>query len=73
LADNVTIDPATLPYDQRVLDRIEAWREKGGYVVLVTATDVRLARRWPIISACSMRSTAQPPSATSRARRKPRS
>jgi 4-hydroxybenzoate polyprenyltransferase/3-deoxy-D-manno-octulosonate 8-phosphate phosphatase KdsC-like HAD superfamily phosphatase len=45
LADNVTIDPATLPYDQRVLDRIEAWREKGGYVVLVTATDVRLARR----------------------------
>jgi hypothetical protein len=45
LADNVTIDPATLPYDHRVLDRIKAWREKGGYVVLVTATDVRLARK----------------------------
>jgi 4-hydroxybenzoate polyprenyltransferase/phosphoserine phosphatase len=45
LADNVTIDPETLPYDQRVLDRIAAWRAKGGYVVLVTATDVRLARK----------------------------
>jgi hypothetical protein len=45
LADNVTIDPATLPYDQRVLDAYRAWREKGGYVVLVTATDVRLARK----------------------------
>ena len=44
LADNVTIDPAILPYDERVLARIDAWREKGGYVVLVTATDVRLAR-----------------------------
>jgi hypothetical protein len=68
-----TIDPATLPYDQRVLDRIAAWREKGGYVVLVTATDVRLARRWPITSACSMRCTAPRPSAISRAPRKPRS
>lgn len=44
LADNVTIDPATLPYDERVLDRIHAWRARGGSVVLVTATDVRLAR-----------------------------
>jgi 4-hydroxybenzoate polyprenyltransferase/phosphoserine phosphatase len=45
LADNVTIDPATLPYDDRILDRIKAWRAKGGHVVLVTATDVRLARK----------------------------
>jgi 4-hydroxybenzoate polyprenyltransferase/phosphoserine phosphatase len=44
LADTATIDPATLPYDSRVLERIGAWREKGGYVVLVTATDARLAR-----------------------------
>ncbi len=44
LANNVTIDPATLPYDERVLDRIKAWRDNGGHVVLVTATDVRLAR-----------------------------
>jgi 4-hydroxybenzoate polyprenyltransferase/phosphoserine phosphatase len=44
LADNVTIDPATLPYDERVLARIDEWRAKGGYVVLVTATDVRLAQ-----------------------------
>jgi 4-hydroxybenzoate polyprenyltransferase/phosphoserine phosphatase len=45
LAENADIDPATLPYDQRVLDHIAAWRAKGGYVVLVTATDVRLARQ----------------------------
>jgi 4-hydroxybenzoate polyprenyltransferase len=44
LADNVTIDPATLPYDERVLARINEWRARGGYVVLVTATDVRLAQ-----------------------------
>jgi 4-hydroxybenzoate polyprenyltransferase/phosphoserine phosphatase len=45
LAENVAIDAATLPYDQRVLDHIAAWRARGGYVVLVTATDVRLARQ----------------------------
>lgn len=44
LADNVVIDPSTLPYDERVLQRIREWRAKGGSVVLVTATDVRLAK-----------------------------
>ncbi|MCU4653397.1 UbiA family prenyltransferase [Roseibacterium sp. SDUM158016] len=43
LADRVTIDPRTLPYDKRVLDLIKAWRADGGEVALVTATDVRLA------------------------------
>lgn len=45
LADHVTIDPTTLPYDERVLDRIQAWRAQGGSVVLITATDIRLARK----------------------------
>jgi 4-hydroxybenzoate polyprenyltransferase len=44
LADRVTIDPATLPYDARILECIETWRADGGSVVLVTATDIRLAR-----------------------------
>jgi 4-hydroxybenzoate polyprenyltransferase/phosphoserine phosphatase len=44
LAERVSIDPATLPYDSRVLECIDAWRAEGGRVVLVTATDIRLAR-----------------------------
>ncbi|MDG4650559.1 UbiA family prenyltransferase [Roseibacterium sp. SDUM158017] len=43
LADRVTVDPASLPYDARVLARIEAWRAAGGRVALVTASDARVA------------------------------
>lgn len=43
LADEVTLNPATLPYDARVLDRVRKWREDGGRTALVTATDQRLA------------------------------
>jgi 4-hydroxybenzoate polyprenyltransferase len=45
LTDRSEIDPATLPYDARVLQRIEAWRAKGGRAYLVTATDTRIAER----------------------------
>jgi 4-hydroxybenzoate polyprenyltransferase len=44
LAESVSMEPATLPYDDRVLDRVRAWRARGGRTVLVTATDIRLAR-----------------------------
>ncbi|PWK58083.1 UbiA family prenyltransferase [Roseicyclus mahoneyensis] len=43
LAERSRILPATLPYDPRVIARLEAWREAGGRTALVTATDARLA------------------------------
>lgn len=45
LAESAPLDPATLPYDDRVLARIEAWRAAGGRTALATATDQRLADR----------------------------
>lgn len=44
LADRAEIDPATLPYDQAVIDHVRRWRERGGSAILVTATSERLAR-----------------------------
>jgi 4-hydroxybenzoate polyprenyltransferase/phosphoserine phosphatase len=44
LAGRVNIDPATLPYDPRVLDRVRQWRAAGGRTALVTATDQGLAQ-----------------------------
>jgi len=44
LAEHARIDPATLPYDQGVIDHIRDWRARGGRVALVTATSERLAR-----------------------------
>lgn len=43
LAARARIDPATLPYDARVIARLEAWRAAGGRTALVTASDRRLA------------------------------
>lgn len=45
LAGAVEIDPASLPYDARILRKIEAWRAAGGRAYLVTATDTRIAER----------------------------
>lgn len=45
LAERSRILPATLPYDARVIARLEAWRAAGGRTALVTATDARLAER----------------------------
>lgn len=44
-ADNVDIDPASLPYDNRVLERVRRWRAEGGRAALVTAADSRLAEK----------------------------
>lgn len=44
LAERVTVDPTTLPYDERVLARVSDWRAKGGRTALVTATDARVAQ-----------------------------
>ncbi|MBF9061353.1 UbiA family prenyltransferase [Rhodobacterales bacterium HKCCSP123] len=44
LAKGTTVRVATLPYDARVIARIEAWRAAGGRTALVTATDTGLAR-----------------------------
>jgi len=44
LADNSAPDPATLPYNPVVLNRIRDWRAAGGHVALVTAADQRLAQ-----------------------------
>jgi len=43
LADRMAFDPATLPYDPRVIAKLEAWRDSGGRTALVTATDAKLA------------------------------
>ena len=45
LAERARILPATLPYEARVIDRIEDWRAAGGRTALVTATDAGLARK----------------------------
>jgi 4-hydroxybenzoate polyprenyltransferase/phosphoserine phosphatase len=43
LAERSTVDVTVLPYDDEVIRFIQDWRERGGDVVLVTATDQRLA------------------------------
>lgn len=43
LATRASVDVTTLPYNCEVLDYIAKWRDGGGVVVLVTATDQILA------------------------------
>lgn len=43
LAERASVDVTVLPYDEEVIAFIRAWREQGGQVALVTATDQRLA------------------------------
>lgn len=43
LANSNALNPASLPYDARVLDQIVRWRERGGRVALVTAANTRIA------------------------------
>lgn len=43
LAERSAVDVSVLPYDEEVIAFIRAWREQGGKVALVTATDQRLA------------------------------
>ncbi|BAQ71663.1 prenyltransferase family protein (plasmid) [Rhodovulum sulfidophilum] len=45
LAGRAPLDPAALPYDAAVLERVRSWRAAGGRCVLVTATDQELADR----------------------------
>lgn len=45
LAEKSGLDVTLLPYDEQVINRIKAWRENGGKAVLVTASDIGLARR----------------------------
>lgn len=44
MAGYSTPDPATLPYNPAVLEKIRGWRASGGRVALVTAADQRLAQ-----------------------------
>ncbi|MEP9374140.1 UbiA family prenyltransferase [Mesorhizobium sp. KR1-2] len=44
LARNIAIDPASLVYNDNVVDYIKEWREQGGKAVLVTATDQSIAK-----------------------------
>jgi 4-hydroxybenzoate polyprenyltransferase/phosphoserine phosphatase len=43
LAEAASIDAETLPYDSEVLTYIAQWRQRGGRVVLVTASDQQFA------------------------------
>jgi 4-hydroxybenzoate polyprenyltransferase/phosphoglycolate phosphatase-like HAD superfamily hydrolase len=43
LAERSSVDVTVLPYDDEVIAFIRQWREQGGEVALVTATDQRLA------------------------------
>lgn len=43
LASQSEIDPATLPYEPRVLDKLKTWRADGGRTALVTASEAGLA------------------------------
>lgn len=40
-----TVDPATLPYNEVVLDHVRRWREAGGRTALVSASDQSLVDR----------------------------
>jgi 4-hydroxybenzoate polyprenyltransferase/phosphoserine phosphatase len=43
LAQTSDVDVTSLPYNQDVLEYISAWKERGGKVALVTATDQSIA------------------------------
>lgn len=43
LAQRSAVDVTVLPYDEEVIAFIRAWRDRGGQVALVTATDQSLA------------------------------
>jgi 4-hydroxybenzoate polyprenyltransferase/phosphoglycolate phosphatase-like HAD superfamily hydrolase len=45
LAGLATIDVTLLPYNEAVIERVKAWRERGGRAILVTASDRTLAQR----------------------------
>lgn len=45
LATRSGLNVAMLPYDDRVIERIKAWRDNGGKAALVTASDIGLARQ----------------------------
>ncbi|WP_236626298.1 UbiA family prenyltransferase [Actibacterium mucosum] len=44
LAELASVDAATLPYNEGVVDYIRNWREGGGQVALVTASNVTYAK-----------------------------
>jgi len=44
-AETADLDVSTLPYDDRIIERLQAWRDSGGRTALVTATDQRLAEQ----------------------------
>lgn len=43
LADRAQVDVASLPYDDQVIAYVRQWRNKGGRVALVTASDQQVA------------------------------
>lgn len=43
LAKLARLEPATLPYDDKVIDYVKAWRARGGRTALVTASDQSIA------------------------------
>ncbi|SMX42715.1 UbiA family prenyltransferase [Maliponia aquimaris] len=45
LAAVAGLEPATLPYDPRVVDYVRDWRARGGRTALVTASDQSIAER----------------------------
>lgn len=45
LARTARIDPATLPYDPRVIASLKEWRASGGRTALVTASDQSIAEK----------------------------
>lgn len=45
LAGLARLEPATLPYDARVVEYVRGWRAAGGRTALVTATDQTIAER----------------------------
>ncbi|MGR3291208.1 MAG: UbiA family prenyltransferase [Paracoccaceae bacterium] len=45
LANKSHIDVETLPYEDKVVEYIKNWRNRGGKAILVTATDQKLADR----------------------------
>ena len=44
LADMVTVDPATLPYNDAVLEKLRSWRAAGGPTALVSASDNQIVQ-----------------------------
>lgn len=45
LASHIAINPAVLPYNERLLERLRRERARGRRLVLVTAADLRIAER----------------------------